>query len=65
MTPARASTLVLHALGTPENAAILADLAVLLLAASGDVTPAEVRGALERSLDGLLDVRERAWKAAR
>ena len=64
MTP-RASSLILHAMGTPESAAALADLAVLLLAESGDVTPAEVRGALERSLVGLLDLRERAWRAAR
>ena len=37
MTP-RASSLILHAMGTPESAAALADLAVLLLAESGDVT---------------------------
>ena len=64
MTP-RAESLILHALGTPGGALALSDLATLLLAPTGDVTPAEVRGALERSLVGLLDVREGAWKAAR
>lgn len=64
MTP-RAESLILHAMGDPARADALADLAVLLLAPDGDVTPAEVRGALERSLTGMLDARERAWPATR
>ena len=65
MTPDRVLTLVRTALATPSHAATLADLAVLLLATSGDVTREEVRGALERSLVALLDLREGYWRAGR